>query len=130
MSCSFPLHCRRPVEPHNHKLTGDLLWSDPVEEEGFSKSSRGIGIFFGPDITKRFLGKGSRMLIIIKSNISLINIELLFLDLNDLMCLIRSHTEIEAGCGQSHPKCYTVFSAPNELKNIKGGILTIEGKNQ
>ena len=45
------------------------------------------------------------------------------------MCVVRSHTEIQDGCGQSHPKCYTVFSAPNKSKGIQGGILTVKGSH-
>lgn len=34
----------------------DVLWSDPVQEPGLANNdSRGVGMLFGPDITKRFL---------------------------------------------------------------------------
>ena len=36
-------------------LMCDMLWADPMEENGRSKSQRGISIQFGPDIAKRFL---------------------------------------------------------------------------
>lgn len=35
----------------------ELLWSDPTEENGFVRSRRGIGIEFGSDVTKNYLGK-------------------------------------------------------------------------
>jgi serine/threonine-protein phosphatase 5 len=34
----------------------DVLWSDPVREPGLaSNDTRGVGLLFGPDVTKRFL---------------------------------------------------------------------------
>ena len=35
----------------------DFLWSDPRAEDGFVESERGMGIKFGPDITRAFLEK-------------------------------------------------------------------------
>lgn len=91
----------RPCEPDVNTLVGDLLWSDPVLEFGTRPSPRGVGYFYGPDITKRFLER------------------------NGLMFVVRSHSEIPEGCGRSHEGCYTVFSAPNPAKNILGGIMVI-----
>ena len=70
---------------------------------GYLPSTRGIGVFFGPDVTKSFLER------------------------NDLKCLIRSHAEVKNGCGLSHPGCYTVFSAPLEEKGIMGGLIELRG---
>lgn len=33
----------------------ELLWSDPQPEMGRGPSKRGVGIQFGPDVTKNFL---------------------------------------------------------------------------
>ena len=33
----------------------ELLWSDPQPQEGRNPSKRGIGVQFGPDVTRRFL---------------------------------------------------------------------------
>ena len=52
-----PLYRRRPFEPNKDCLGSDLLWSDPVMKKGTSESIRGIGTFFGPDVTQEFLGK-------------------------------------------------------------------------
>ena len=38
-------------------MGSDLLWSDPVMKKGTSESIRGIGTFFGPDVTQEFLGR-------------------------------------------------------------------------
>ncbi|VWU52997.1 serine/threonine protein phosphatase 4, putative [Hepatocystis sp. ex Piliocolobus tephrosceles] len=32
----------------------DILWSDPMDKEGWNKSPRGAGYLFGPDIVKKF----------------------------------------------------------------------------
>ena len=39
------------------KMVEDILWSDPVEMLGEYPNGRGAGVFFGPDITNRFLKK-------------------------------------------------------------------------
>jgi len=33
----------------------EMLWSDPQPNPGRSPSKRGVGIHFGPDVTKTFL---------------------------------------------------------------------------
>ena len=53
------LFFRRPFEPNKDCLGSDLLWSDPVLKKGTSESIRGIGTFFGPDVTQEFLGRNS-----------------------------------------------------------------------
>lgn len=32
----------------------EMLWTDPQEEDGRGPSKRGVGLQFGPDVTKRF----------------------------------------------------------------------------
>ena len=36
----------------DQELINDLIWSDPVDTDGFNESHRGLGVLFGPDITK------------------------------------------------------------------------------
>ena len=94
---------RPPTEAQDDSIIAGLLWSDPVLKEGYLPSTRGMGVFFGPDVTKGFLER------------------------NDLKCLIRSHAEVKNGCGLSHAGCYTVFSAPLEEKGILGGLIELRG---
>ena len=54
---TFPFFFRAPLEAHQDPLIAGLLWSDPVLQDGILPSTRGIGVFFGPDVTKNFLGK-------------------------------------------------------------------------
>jgi hypothetical protein len=50
------IYNRAPVEAQDDDVIAGLLWSDPVARDGIFPSTRGIGVFFGPDVTKRFLG--------------------------------------------------------------------------
>ena len=54
-------------QPSNTGLMCELLWSDPQPALGRAPSKRGIGLQFGPDVTKAFC------------------------ELNQLKCIIRSH---------------------------------------
>ncbi|ORX63207.1 protein phosphatase 5 [Hesseltinella vesiculosa] len=77
-------------QPPNEGLMCELLWSDPQPEPGRGASKRGVGVQFGPDVTKAFLER------------------------NNLDMLIRSHEVKEDGYVIEHDgKCVTVFSAPN-----------------
>ncbi|KXN91059.1 Serine/threonine-protein phosphatase T [Leucoagaricus sp. SymC.cos] len=67
-----------------------LLWTDPQEAPGRGPSKRGVGIAFGPDITKRWCM------------------------LNKVSGIIRSHEVRQNGYQIEHDGlCTTVFSAPN-----------------
>lgn len=47
------------------QLAADVLWSDPSNENGFMENhGRGIGMVFGPDITKKFLQENGLKMII------------------------------------------------------------------
>lgn len=68
----------------------DLLWADPVKENGRHPSKRGVSIGFGPDIAKRFL------------------------DDNKLELLVRSHECKDNGYeAEADGRVITIFSAPN-----------------
>jgi len=67
-----------------------LLWSDPQSAPGRAPSKRGVGLSFGPDVTRSFLAN------------------------NGLELLIRSHEVKEDGYEIDHGgQLITVFSAPN-----------------
>ena len=85
----------------------DILWSDPREENGIYPSERGAGIYFGPDVTEKFLRN------------------------NNLTLLIRSH-EVRMEGYQIEPggKVITVFSAPNyydQAGNL-GALIKFKGE--
>ena len=74
-------------QPSNTGLMCELLWSDPQHEMGRALSKRGVGIQFGPDVTKAFC------------------------DLNNLKCIIRSHEVKEDGyCIDHNGQCKILFN--------------------
>lgn len=86
-------------------LEMELLWTDPQKEEGYGASKRGIGIQFGPDITKKFV------------------------ELNKLKAVIRSHEVRMEGYEVEHDgKLITIFSAPNYCDSTgnKGAIINVD----
>lgn len=42
----------------------ELLWSDPQAQSGRSPSKRGVGVAFGPDVTRRFLEANGLQLLV------------------------------------------------------------------
>ncbi|KAG0719313.1 Serine/threonine-protein phosphatase 5 [Chionoecetes opilio] len=80
----------RNRQPPDEGLMCELLWSDPMPGKGRAPSKRGVGIQFGPDVTREFLEK------------------------NGLQYVIRSHEVKADGYELGHDgDCVTVFSAPN-----------------
>ena len=86
----------------------DVLWADPIKDNGRQPSKRGISMGFGPDISKKFL------------------------DENNLDLLVRSHEMKDNGYEEDHNgRVITIFSAPNycdQMKN-KGAIIRFKGAN-
>ncbi|EEB13025.1 serine/threonine-protein phosphatase PP-V, putative [Pediculus humanus corporis] len=98
----------RNRQPPDEGLMCDLLWSDPQPINGIAQSKRGVGVQFGPDVTKKFL------------------------EFNKLDYIIRSHEVKNDGYEEAHDgKCITVFSAPNYCDQMgnKGAFITLEGKS-
>ncbi|KAK9367105.1 Metallo-dependent phosphatase-like protein [Lipomyces kononenkoae] len=80
----------RQKQPGQSGLMMEMLWTDPQPQPGRGPSKRGVGLQFGPDITKRFCEK------------------------NGLMAVIRSHEVRMDGYEIEHGgRLITVFSAPN-----------------
>lgn len=42
----------------------EMLWSDPQAPLGRAPSKRGVGVAFGPDVTKRFLEDNDLQLVV------------------------------------------------------------------
>ncbi|XP_022097959.1 serine/threonine-protein phosphatase 5-like [Acanthaster planci] len=94
----------RDRQPPETGIMCEILWSDPQPQLGRAPSKRGVGIQFGPDITKRFLEQ------------------------NSLEYVIRSHEVKAEGYEVAHNgKCITVFSAPNYCDTMgnKGAFITM-----
>jgi serine/threonine-protein phosphatase 5 len=88
-------------------LMTDLLWSDPKAENGRTPSARGAGVYFGPDVTEKFLKQ------------------------NNLTLLVRAHeVRMEGYAIEPGNKVITVFSAPNycDIQGNKGAIIIFNGR--
>jgi len=74
----------------------EMLWTDPQTEPGRGPSKRGVGMQFGPDVTKRFCEN------------------------NGLDAIIRSHEVRMEGYEEEHDgKCITgTFSVPISAPNL------------
>lgn len=95
----------RFCEPPEEGLMCEVLWSDPQPNLGRGPSKRGVGLSFGPDVTKRFLQD------------------------NNLDLVVRSHEVKDEGYEIEHDgKLITVFSAPNYCDQMgnKGAFIRFE----
>ncbi|WFD30500.1 protein-serine/threonine phosphatase [Malassezia sp. CBS 17886] len=77
-------------QPGQEGLMMELLWSDPQTAPGRGPSKRGVGLGFGPDITRAWCEQ------------------------NGVTAVLRSHEVRQGGYAEEHEGlCCTVFSAPN-----------------
>ncbi|KJE91460.1 type 5 protein serine/threonine phosphatase isoform [Capsaspora owczarzaki ATCC 30864] len=94
----------RNREPPDSGIMCEILWSDPQPQLGRGVSKRGVGVHFGPDVTRNFLER------------------------NNLSYIVRSHEVKDLGYEVAHNgKCITVFSAPNYCDQMgnKGAFITL-----
>ena len=97
----------RGIDVPTEGLMTELLWSDPRDENGWRPSDRGAGVYFGEDVTEKFLND------------------------NNLTLLIRSHEVKMEGYEIQHSgKTITIFSAPNyyDMTGNKGAIIKVIGE--
>ncbi|OAL22390.1 hypothetical protein AYO20_11176 [Fonsecaea nubica] len=91
-------------QPGQSGLMMEMLWTDPQPQNGRGPSKRGVGLQFGPDVTKKFCEN------------------------NNLEAVIRSHEVRMDGYEVEHDgKCITVFSAPKycDTTENKGAYINI-----
>ncbi|ORY62711.1 Metallo-dependent phosphatase-like protein [Leucosporidium creatinivorum] len=82
-------------QPGHEGLMCEMLWTDPQDAQGRGPSKRGVGIGFGPDVTRRWTEK------------------------NEVTAIIRSHEVRQGGYSVEHDGlCITVFSAPNYVDQV------------
>ncbi|BGP56321.1 Palmitoyl-protein thioesterase 1 [Rhodotorula sphaerocarpa] len=82
-------------QPGQEGLMCEMLWTDPQDAEGRGPSKRGVGLGFGPDVTRRWT------------------------DLNEVTAVIRAHEVRQGGFSVEHDgRLITVFSAPNYVDQV------------
>ncbi|KAG7098779.1 hypothetical protein E1B28_000686 [Marasmius oreades] len=92
-------------QPGQSGLMCELLWTDPQSMPGRGPSKRGVGIAYGPDVSKRWCTS------------------------NGVTGIIRSHEVRQDGYEVEHDGlCTTVFSAPNYVDQAgnKGAFIRID----
>lgn len=94
------LNRHKQRQPGQSGLMMEMLWTDPQTEPGRGPSKRGVGMQFGPDVTKRFCER------------------------NGLEAVIRSHEVRMDGYEEEHDgKCITGTSDPCTVRSL-GALLT------
>ncbi|KAF8322034.1 protein phosphatase 5 [Clavulina sp. PMI_390] len=96
-------------QPGQEGLMCELLWTDPQELPGRGPSKRGVGIAFGPDVTRSWC------------------------ELNGVTGIYRSHEVRQGGYAVEHDGlCTTVFSAPNYVDqgNNLGAYVRIDANGE
>ncbi|KAL8277793.1 hypothetical protein RQP46_009776 [Phenoliferia psychrophenolica] len=82
-------------QPGQEGLMCKMLWTDPQDQNGRGPSKRGVGIGFGPDITRWWTEK------------------------NEVTAVIRSHEVRQGGYSVEHNGLLiTVFSSPNYVDQV------------
>lgn len=95
-------------EPPDEGPMCEMLWNDPQDEPGLTPNKRGVGVAWGPDVTRQYL------------------------ETNGLSLVVRSHEVKDEGYELAHDGyCVTIFSAPNYCDQMgnKGAFIRFEGKD-
>ncbi|RXK36678.1 protein phosphatase 5 [Tremella mesenterica] len=96
-------------QPGQEGIMCEMLWTDPQDQQGRGPSKRGVGVGFGPDVTRRWC------------------------ELNHVTAIIRSHEVRADGYAVEHDGlCITTFSCPNycDTTGNKGAYVRMQADGQ
>jgi serine/threonine-protein phosphatase 5 len=113
-------------QPGQSGLMMEMLWTDPQTENGRGPSKRGVGLQFGPDVTKRFCENNGLEAVIRSHEVRMEGYEVE----HDGRCITGELCNFPAGVifvGMELTRAYTVFSAPKycDTTENKGAYINI-----
>ncbi|KAI9786846.1 MAG: hypothetical protein M1839_005077 [Geoglossum umbratile] len=109
-------------QPNQQGLMMEMLWTDPQTAPGRGPSKRGIGMQFGPDVTKRFCEKNGLEAIIRSHEVRMEGYEVE----HDGRCITGRNPKSDCEIG-GMLTCLLVFSAPKYCDSTenKGAYIDI-----
>ncbi|KAF7790340.1 hypothetical protein EIP86_001295 [Pleurotus ostreatoroseus] len=110
-------------QPGQEGIMCELLWTDPQEMPGRGPSKRGVGIAFGPDVTRRWCVANGVTGIIRSHEVRQGNIQAR----NDEV-VTTNFCSVDGYAIEHDGLCTTVFSAPNYVDQAgnKGAFIRID----
>jgi serine/threonine-protein phosphatase 5 len=110
-------------QPGQAGLMMEMLWTDPQKEPGRGPSKRGVGLQFGPDVTKRFCENNGLEAVIRSHEVRMEGYE----EEHDGRCVTSKSLEF-LGLRINRLRMTAVFSAPNYCDSTanKGAFINIE----
>lgn len=118
------LNRHKQRQPGQSGLMMEMLWTDPQTKPGRGPSKRGVGLQFGPDVTKRFCEKNGLDAIIRSHEVRMEGYEVE----HDGRCITGKGTAYIFGSGVTDICRNLVFSAPKYCDSTenKGAFINIE----
>ena len=108
----------RRCEPPELGLFCDVLWSDPQPFPGRQPSRRGVGLSFGPDVTKRFLERSDLALVVRSHEVRDRGYEV---EHGGLLITVFSGTKLLRRGGKSRGICPFVAGSGTPLCDVQRG---------
>lgn len=95
-------------QPGQSGLMMEMLWTDPQTAPGRGPSKRGVGMQFGPDVTKRFCDRNGLDAIIRSHEVRMDGYE----EEHDGKCITGIKRTVKSPCQDMGTNYLLVFSAP------------------
>lgn len=113
----------RQRQPGQSGLMMEMLWTDPQTEPGRGPSKRGVGMQFGPDVTRRFCEKNGLDAIIRSHEVRMDGYE----EEHDGKCITGMSRIATLGFSPTLTNVNEVFSAPKycDMTENRGAFINI-----